>query len=62
MKLYMAVTADKYELPLIVSSKRQELADYAGVTVRTVDSSISRHEKGTRTGIRFIKIMVDDKG
>lgn len=44
--LYMKVTRDKYELPLIVTEGAQELADHEGVNVNTIYSSICHYEKG----------------
>lgn len=44
--LYLKVTKDKYELPLIVTEGAQELADHEGVSVNTIYSSICHYEKG----------------
>lgn len=44
--LYLKVTKDKYELPLIVTEGAQELADHEGVNVNTIYSSISHYERG----------------
>lgn len=44
--LYLKVTKDKYELPLIVTEGAQELADKEGVNVNTIYSSISHYERG----------------
>lgn len=32
MTIYMVVTADIYELPVVVSDKIQDVADYLGIT------------------------------
>ena len=42
MKIYMAVTADRYELPLCVSESAQTVADWAGVAVKSVHIGCSR--------------------
>ena len=34
--IYMAVTADKYELPIIVAGNAQELADRLHISINTV--------------------------
>lgn len=44
--IYLKVTKDKYELPLIVTEGARELADREGVQVNTIYSSISHYEKG----------------
>ena len=54
--LYMAVTVDKYELPLIVEDSISKLAKKTGVSVSTVKSSIDRNQSGTRRGMKFIQV------
>lgn len=61
MKLYMAVTADKYELPLIISRRAQVIAKYAGVSASTVFAAISHDLSGKDTGIKFVRIVVEDE-
>jgi len=45
--LYMMVTDDEFELPLVVADSAQELADIIGRSVNTIYSGIS-HEKHGR--------------
>ena len=45
-KLYMYVTRDDYELPLIVADSAEELAQMLGTTKNTVLSCISHKRKG----------------
>ena len=55
--LYLKVTKDKYELPLIVTEGAQELADREGVQVNTIYSSISHYENGAQySPYRRVKI------
>ena len=54
--MYMAVTTDKYELPLCVADTARELAEHFGVSENTVYSSISKGLPGRRNGYRFIKV------
>ena len=54
--LYMAVTADEYEIPLIVEDSISKLAKKADVSVSTVRSSINRNQSGTRRGMKFIQV------
>lgn len=56
MPMYMAVTADKYELPLFVADTVWEMAKHFGVTENTVYSSISKGLSGKRNGYRFVKV------
>lgn len=42
MKLYMWVSKDKYQLPLFVSEKVEEVARVSGRNINTVYSSISK--------------------
>lgn len=44
--IYLKVTKDKYELPLIVTEGARELAEKEGVSVNTIYSSISHYERG----------------
>lgn len=46
MKLYMAVTADKYELPIAVSSQIYYLARMIGRSTKTVSEELSRVRNG----------------
>ena len=45
-KLYLYVTRDDYELPLIVADSAEELAQILGTTKNTVLSCISHNRKG----------------
>ena len=61
LKLYMAVTPDKYELPLAVCGTAKELGELFGVSKTSVLSSISKKLPGTTTGRKFIKVEVEDE-
>ena len=58
MNLYMAVTADKYELPLYVAKSVEELSDKYGLTPGNIRSKISKNQSGKRLGIKFLKIDI----
>lgn len=60
MTLYMAVTPDKYELPITVESTLFDLAEMFGTTPATIATSISRNKSGKRRGAKFVKVIVDD--
>ena len=54
--LWLCVTPDQYELPMIVADSAKELARKAGVTAETVFSAVYRAEKyGTRS--QYIRIV-----
>lgn len=53
--LYMLVTKDEYELPLVVVDTAKELADICGVKVDSVYTLISKHKGNYR------KVVIDDK-
>ena len=60
MTLYMAVTPDKYELPITVESTVFDLAEMYGTTPATILTSISRNKSGKRRGAKFVRVEVDD--
>lgn len=53
---YMAVTADKYELPICIEESAEELANKLGISKNTVFSQISLKKDGNRCGRRIIRI------
>jgi hypothetical protein len=55
MKLYMKVTTDKYELPLIVEDSPTRLAERRGLKVHSVTSMVSKNRSG------FVKVEVEDE-
>lgn len=54
--MYMAVTADEYELPLYVADTVWEMAKHFGVSTNTVYSYMSKGLSGKRNGYRFVKV------
>jgi hypothetical protein len=46
MTVYMMVTDDELELPLVVADSAQELADIIGRNVNTIYSGISHEQHG----------------
>lgn len=59
-RYYLAVTPDKYELPLFVADSARELADQYHININLVLSSISKHLSGEKTGRKFIKVEVEE--
>lgn len=58
--LWMAVTADEYELPLAVETSAKKLADLIGVSVSTVKGCEFRDSDGHISGRRFVKVRNDE--
>lgn len=54
----MAVTADKYELPLIVSNHIEEIAKYAGTSSKSISESIRLKLSGKCKKIKYVKVEV----
>lgn len=59
MNLYMATTADKYELPLYVCDSAGELAEKFNTSKRAVQTAICVNSSGSRRGIKFAKVEVE---
>ena len=66
MTLYMVVTADKYELPIAVSSQIYYLARMIGKSERRVSEELSRirngrvDANGRRRGYVLMEVEVED--
>ena len=60
-KLYLYVTKDEYELPLVVEETAAALAGKVGTTPNVVYSGISRELRGGPRS-RFKKVEVVDDG
>jgi len=64
--VYMAVTADKYELPICLADTVVELARMCGTSENTIYSQIShrKHGKiincGLRTGQKYLRVEIDE--
>lgn len=60
LKIYMAVTPDKYELPLYVADNTRELANVFNTSDGNVKSCISKGKSGTTNGYKFIRVEVEE--
>ena len=58
--LYMVVTHDEYELPLIVSEDIKEIAEYTGCKVSAILSMISHYEAGRRKKGVYRRVLLDE--
>lgn len=55
MKIWLAVTQDKFEFPVAIADSARELAQMVGVKPITILSSVSRSRKCTRKTNRGIR-------
>ncbi len=61
MKIYMAVTADEYELPLGVFDRPKEMADRYGMSAHVMHNYIHGGHERRKEHARFIGVEVDEK-
>ena len=54
--LWLAVEADKYELPLYVADTARELAEKCGTTKHNVETFVSKKSNGRILGSKYIKV------
>lgn len=60
--LYLAVTADEYELPMVVEDTTKRLAEKCGVTMATLYRHFNGEIQGVRPNMRYkyVKVEVDE--
>ena len=67
MTLYVAVTNDRYELPIAVAETQTELAIMVGVNISTICKQIKRRAAGEKEcpwkkcGMEFYKVDCEEK-
>ena len=64
MTLYMAVTPDKYELPMLIAESKAELARMSGTHIATVCNAINgrrsrREGRKLRKDVRYLFVTVE---
>ena len=57
--LWMAVTADKYELPLCVFDTAEELGKRCGVAKGTIYNAIGKGHNGRCNGFKYVRVLND---
>lgn len=60
MTLYMKITTDKYQLPLIVAGDVGELASGCNVNKQYIWTYLNHVKNGKVKNPRFIKVEVDE--
>ena len=60
MKLYMAVTADKYELPCVVTDTAAKMAAIYHMQTSNIFQSLARNSVCRKYGIKFVRVEVND--
>ena len=60
--LYMAVTADKYELPLVVGNS-VEVAAWANMSINSLQCAVASYKSGRLTGrltgMKFVSVRTE---
>lgn len=59
MDLFMAVTLDRYQLPLFIGT-RKEVAQWANLSPDNISAYVGRGLKSYKNGCKFIKVTVTD--
>lgn len=60
MTIWMEVTQDEYELPVLIALSASELARKAGTSRTNVSSSACKNKHGRCKQTRFLKVEIDD--
>ena len=59
MILYIAMTRDKYQLPMAVAETTEELARMMGVSGSTIRSHLSKVKSGIVKKPRYEKVVIE---
>ena len=59
MKVYLIITADKYELPVFIADNASDIAKFIGASIATVHCMISRQNK-VQKKFRIIKCNIEN--
>lgn len=61
MTVYVMVSKDRYELPLIVADTQVELARRAGVRANSIATLLNKHKRGLVKKTRYLCVEIDDE-
>lgn len=56
-KIYMAVTADEYELPIFITDTLKEMSFLTKVSEKCISTCISRNLSGKKKGYKYLKVI-----
>lgn len=56
----MAVTADKYELPIAVCETATELGRLLNIPDAYIRNAVCMNRTGKYKGVKYIKVIIDD--
>ena len=60
--VYMMITKDKYELPMVVADTPRELASICGVSPSSISHQVLRREAGTlKHRSKYVRVIIDDE-
>lgn len=60
LKLYLEVTQDEYQLPIVVASSVPELARKTGWSVQRIWTYLNHVKHGNIKKPKFIQVVLDD--
>lgn len=61
MVIYMAVSNDKLELPLVIGDSPKDIGDIVGKSANYISSAICRGRNVKSLGMKFIKVKIDEE-
>ncbi|MBM7836463.1 hypothetical protein [Clostridium sardiniense] len=54
--VYMAVTPDKYELPVKITETAKQMGDWLGVSENSIYISVCSELSGKRNGFKIVRV------
>ena len=60
MKIWMKLTNDKYQLPMMIADSAKELAEICGTTPNNVVSTNSHFRKGRITNPSYVCVTIEE--
>lgn len=60
-KLYMLVTQDKYELPVVIAETASELGRILGVPANSIICGCSDYESGRRKKSKYRRVEIEEE-
>lgn len=58
--IYMLVTEDKYELPILTATSASELAKLCGVSKNTVITATWRRDNGITEKSKYVRVKLEE--